>query len=494
MPDLLTKDRLRREAQRRLDEEVTKAGVSLASFVRAAWHVLEPEQPYVHGWHIDAMAEHLQAVHDGQITRLLTNVPPGTMKSLMIGVFFPAWEWGPKRKPSFRYLGASHAIHLAIRDNVKMRRLIESDWYQARWPMQLVSDQNAKGKFENDSTGFREAMAFKGMTGSRGDRVLIDDPLSVANALSEAERESANTTFRESVPLRLNNPKSSAIIVVMQRLHENDVSGLILEKEFGYVHLMLPMEFEPERKCITSIGFSDPRTKRDELLFPERFSREVVERDKKVLGPYGVAGQFQQRPAPLGGGLFKKGKALIVDALPKKLWRQVRGWDFAATESDDAAYTAGVKLAEDADGTVYVVDVLRQRLSPLGVDRALKTCAAEDGRLCVIDIPTDPGQAGKDSAGHRTRLLSGYTVMTSPESGSKTERAMPFASQWEAGNVRLLRGDWNEDYLAELGSFPVGKFSDQVDASSRAFNQLTSGPRPIVVSEEALALSRRPAR
>lgn len=493
--ELYDRDLIRRENQRRLDEELAKASVSLVSYVKAAWHVLEPDQPYVHGWHIDAISEHLEAVTLGQILRLLVNVPPGTMKSLLIGVFWPTWEWGPKNRASYRYLGTSHALHLAIRDNVKCRRLVESEWYQERWPIKLVGDQNAKGKFENTATGFREAMAFTGMTGSRGHRVLIDDPISVDGAKSEADRAAVNNTFEQSVTLRLNDPKTSAIIMIMQRLHEMDPSGLIVAKDYGYEHLMLPMEFEPGRRCKTSIGFEDPRTKDGELLFPERFPREVVERDKKPLGAYGTAGQFQQRPAPMGGGMFKRGKVEIVDAPPKKLWKTVRGWDFASTpDNPGSAATAGVKMAMDHDEVVYVLDVFHDRLSPLGVDRALKNCASADGKTCTQDIPTDPGQAGKDSAGHRTRLLHGYTVMTSPESGSKEERAGPYASQWEAGNIKLVRGPWNDAYLIELESFPVGSFADQVDASSRAYNQLTSGPRPIVISDAALAQSKRPAR
>ncbi|MGV1867950.1 MULTISPECIES: hypothetical protein [unclassified Rhizobium] len=254
----------RREAQRELDRDIERSGVSLSSFTKAAWHVLEPGQPYKHGWHIDAMSDHLEAVNRGQIIRLLINVPPGTMKSLMVGVMFPSWEWGPKGLPHMRYLGTSHSHPLAIRDNLKMHRLIASQWYQERWgnSVRLMSDQNAKLKFENDATGFREAMAFTSLTGSRGDRVLIDDPLSVDDANSDVKRDGVNDTFRESVPTRLNNTEFSAIIVVMQRLNENDVSGLIMANDFGYEHLMLPMEFEPERKCYTSIGFEDPQQDR----------------------------------------------------------------------------------------------------------------------------------------------------------------------------------------------------------------------------------------
>ena len=238
-----------------------------------AWHVLEPAAELKWGWCLDAICEHLQAVHDGRIKRLLMNVPPGCMKSLTTGVLFPAWEWGPGARSDLRFLTTAHKETLAIRDNMKCRRLIQSDWFQERWPVKLTGDQNAKSKFENTETGFRESMSFTSLTGSRGDRVIIDDPLSVDDAFSEAALQAAEDTFLEAVPSRVNN-NDSAIIVIMQRLHERDTSGIILANDLGYEHLMLPMRFESNRRCVTSIGFRDPRTRDGELLFPERFGEQ----------------------------------------------------------------------------------------------------------------------------------------------------------------------------------------------------------------------------
>ena len=289
-------------------EDKEAAEEDLSEFIKQAWHVIEPGQPYVHGWHIDAMAMHLEAVDDGDINRLLINIPPGAMKSLITGVFWPAWLWGPRNKPFLRFLCASHSQNLAVRDSTKMRRLVQSDWYQERWGdrVKLTGDQNAKTKFENTATGFREAVAAGSITGSRGDVVILDDPHSVESAASEAMRQSTKEWFLEAVPTRLNNPEKSAIVVIMQRLHEEDVSGIILTKGLGYEHLCLPMEFDPDRRCHTSIGFEDPREEDGELLFPERFPREVVERDKLVMGPYATAGQFQQTPTPRGGEIIKR--------------------------------------------------------------------------------------------------------------------------------------------------------------------------------------------
>jgi predicted phage terminase large subunit-like protein len=296
---------------------------SLVEFIRQAWSIIEPGQEYVEGWHVTAMAMHLEhcfgGEYEGEISRLLINIPPGHMKSLM-GVFYNAWLWGPKNRPWIRFLCASHAQTLAIRDTMKFRRLIMSEWYQKRWGdrVKIAGDQNAKTKIESTATGFREAVAAGGITGSRGDIVWLDDPMSVEDANSEARRASIIEWFLEAVPTRLNNPAAvydddggivkpaSVIIVVMQRLNEDDVSGVILEKNLGYEHLMLPAEYEPDRKCVTSIGFEDHRTELGEILFPQRFPREVLERDKKVMGPYAYAGQMQQRPAPAGGAIIKR--------------------------------------------------------------------------------------------------------------------------------------------------------------------------------------------
>ena len=189
-----------------------------------------------------------------------------------------------------------------------MRQLITSEWYQARWGdnVKLAKDQNEKLNFVNSVGGFRIATAITSLTGIRGDRVIIDDPHSVDSAASETQRHTEVTTFLEAIPTRLNDPIRSSIVIIMQRLHEEDVSGIILDKQLGYDHLMLPMEFDPARSFPTKLGFIDPRTEAGELLFPERFPAEVVARDKRVMGPYATAGQFQQEPTPRGGGVIKR--------------------------------------------------------------------------------------------------------------------------------------------------------------------------------------------
>jgi predicted phage terminase large subunit-like protein len=494
---------------------------SFVDFVKLAWPILEPAQPYVHGWHIDAVAEHLVAITDDQLNRLLINIPPGTMKSMLVNVFWPAWEWGPRNLPAYRYIGASHEEGLATRDTMKMRRLITSEWYQERWPLVLTGDQNAKTFFENVRTGFRISCPVKSMTGRRGDRVMWDDPHSVEAAISDAHRETALRVFDETLPTRLNNPDRSAIVIVMQRLHEQDVAGHLLEKELGYEHLMLPMEFEadhPHRKfvwqdtktaekadveqtqylnaCVkdgkdvgdwqkeylpTVVGFSDPRTKEGELLFPERFPLEVVERDKKVMGTYAVAGQFQQRPGPRTGGFFAWEELKIVPVAPR-LVKIVRYWDKAGTK-DGGAYTAGVKMGVCADGQYYVLDVVRDQWEAPQRERAMKQTAELDGTAVDIWTEQEPGSGGKESAQATVRNLAGFKIRTQRATGDKAVRAEPYSVQVEAGNVFLVKGAWNQAFIDEHKTFPRSGFKDQIDAASGAFNKLARPqPRPGVRS------------
>lgn len=468
---------------------------SLRGFIELAWPHLEPETPFKSGWAVDALCEHLEAVSNGQIKRLLINVPPGCMKSLTTNVFWPCWEWGPRGDSHLRYISASYEKGLATRDLVRGRDLLMSEWYQALWPIQFKSDQNLKTYYENTNRGWRVAASVGGaLTGYRGDRANVDDPHDVRSAESDRKREDSLRWFTETLPTRMNNQDESTIVVVMQRLHERDVSGLILQElSDSYVHLMLPMEFEPLRKCIVEVtGFEDPRTKDGELLWPERFSQKSVEDLKEVFrsqgGSYAEAAQLQQRPSPRGGGMFKRDDFQFVDR-PPDAGRTVRGWDLAATKEKGAAFTVGLKLKLSA-GKLYICDVARERAGPNEVEELLKSCAEGDGKMVAQSIPQDPGQAGKAQKARLASLLQGYNVHFSPETGSKDDRAIPFAAQVEAGNVYIVRGPWNDAFLAEAVLFPASTFKDQIDALSRAYAWLLMQREPDVALQPAMVITR----
>jgi predicted phage terminase large subunit-like protein len=416
------------------------------------------------------MCEHLEAVHNGQIKRLLMNVPPGMMKSLLTGVFFPAWEWGAGGNPSLRYLTTAHKEDLAIRDNLKCRRLISSDWYQERWSVELCGDQNAKKKFENTATGFRESMAFRSLTGSRGDRIIIDDPLSVDDAFSEAALSAAEQTFLEAVPSRVNN-QDSAIIVIMQRLHERDTAGIILSRQLGYEHLMLPMRFEPERRCATCIGFTDPRTEDGELLFPERFSEAQVSEMERTMGSFATAGQLQQRPMPRGGGLFKSDWIQHWDKLPERFDAAVISWDMTFKESATSDFVVG-QVWGRKDGAFYLVDQFRGRWDFVKSLEQFVAAARKYPRITRKLIEDKANGPAIISA--LKRKVTGIIPITPKE--SKEARANAVTTLWEARNVYLPPPDrypWvAQDFIPELLAFPSGAHDDTIDAMSQALNDL----------------------
>lgn len=487
----------RTAALRALDK--LDAETSLIDFIRLMWPVLEPGTPFIDGWAVRAVCEHLEAVTAGEINRLLINVPPGCMKSLTTNVFWPAWEWGPKALPHVRYVAAAYAESLTLRDNRKCLALIKSEPYQELWGdrFELDPDEQSKHKFSNRDMGFKLATAVGGSaTGERGDRVIIDDPHNVKDAESEAKLAEALYWFTEVMPSRVNSEKS-AIVLIMQRVNESDIAGLILEQELGYEHVCLPMRYEHDHptKTDTTIKFVDPRKEDGELLWPELFPKTRVDRDEKVMrawgGEYAIAGQHQQRPAPRGGGMFQEKDFVIIEAkdVPDS-GHVVRGWDLAATKDGRAAWTVGLKMRRTRDGNLYIEDVERLRGTPSEVDAAILKCAKADGLRCTQDLPQDPGSAGKVVKAHLAILLEGFTFHITTESGSKVDRAKPLASQAEAGKIHLVRAPWNRPFLAEACVFPAGKFLDQIDAGSRAYARLLKkkprkvGAGPLLINAE----------
>lgn len=318
MPDALT------YRGRSLEEtELIRAGIeavrceeSLGYFFRKAWRFIDPA-PFVDGWVIDALTDHLEAVCDGQIKRLLINIPPRMLKSSLCSVAFAPWVWAQRKRsltsgPGVSFLHASYAYPLAIRDSVKRRRVIKSTWYKKLFGarVEVSDDQDQKVRFKNTMGGESLITSVEaGVTGEGGDVIIVDDPNNAREALSDAVIESTNEDWwNGAMPSRLNNPKHGAIIVVQQRLGERDLSGHILENDHRneWTHLCLPMRHEPGRSFVTTIGWSDPRTEEGELLFPDRFGEPEVKRLEESMGMWRAAGQLQQRPEPQGGGIIKR--------------------------------------------------------------------------------------------------------------------------------------------------------------------------------------------
>ena len=509
--------------------EITRADAedSLAEFVRQAWHVIEPEQDYVHGWHIDFICAHLEAITDGVeldggevYNRLLINVPPGAMKSLLTSVFWPAWWWGPRNEPHKRFLCASHSQSLAIRDSTKMRRLITSHWYRERWGDRVIltGDQNAKTKFETTATGFREAVAAGSITGSRGDVVIIDDPHSVESAASDAMRQSTLEWFTEAVPTRLNNPKRSAIVVIMQRLHEEDVSGVIISRKLGYDHIMLPMRYEPGRAKTTKLGVDDPREEEGELLFPARFPEEVVDRDERVMGPYAAAGQFQQNPEPRGGGIVKRAwwqrwdkptyppfdyvVAALDTAYTEKeendpsamtVWGVFSGGDQVARITRSVnRHDEAMQMAERA----YSTEHPRAMLIYAWTERLELHDLVEKVRETVGDYGIDHLLIEDKAAGHSVaqelRRIYGYddfgVQLVNPGKADKVARLYAVQHLFADGLVYAPMKQWAETVINQISQFPKGKHDDLVDTTSMAMKYLRESGLIVRSNEHTAAL------
>lgn len=444
------------------------------------------------------------------------------MKSLLVNVFWPSWEWGPRNMPHLRYVCTSHSQNLAVRDSVKMRRLVASDWYQKRWGdrVTLTGDQNAKTKFENIKTGFREAVAFESMTGVRGDRVIIDDPHSVDSALSDAMRQSTIDTFLEAVPSRLNNPDKSAIIVIMQRLHQEDVSGVILDKQLGYDHIMLPMRFDPGRAAPTMLGYEDPRTEEGELLFPTRFPKEVVDRDERVMGPYATAGQFQQSPEPRGGGVIKR-----------EWWQLWEGQSYPQFDyvvaSIDTAYTT--KTENDASAmTVWgvwsggdqVAQVTRSVSRETEMPQILERQYTQDHpkamlmyawnerlelhelALKIQETMTNYGvdklliesKATGLSVAQELRRMFGYddfmVQMVDPKTNDKLTRLYSVQHIFAEGLIHAPDRTWADMVINQVAQFPRSKHDDLVDSTSMAVRFLRESGLLVRNSEWTSSLDR----
>ncbi len=458
---------------------------SLRHFIEQAWHVLEPANPFVPGWHIDAICEHLEAITRREINKLIINIPPRHAKSLIVSVFWPMWQW--INAPYERFIYASYAQVLSTRDSLKCRRLIQSEWYQERWAdrFQLTGDQNQKMRFDNDKMGYRIATSVGGVaTGEGGSCICGDDLHNVIEGESDKKRVAVLIWWDESMSTRLDNPDTGAKVLVMQRIHEEDVSGHALASERGYIHLCLPARYEGNRvKTVIPLGnpFEDPRTIEGEPLWPARYNDNILTELEQELsafgGEYAVAGQLQQRPVSRKGGMF------LVDNFQKaqtfntdKIKKSIRYWDKAATEGG-GAYTCGVLMHLLSDNRLVIEDVTKGQWATHKREDKIKECVISDNQS-YPDVKTwmeeEGGSGGKDSARFTIRNNAGYNVYAEHVSGkgSKEIRAEPYSVQVNNGNVTLIEAPWNKSFIDNHRLFPRGKFKDDIDAASGAFNQL----------------------
>jgi len=474
------RDLLRSLREQREREEA--AFQHLWPFAKMLWPILEPQTALKENWHLQVICEHLEAVSAYQIQNLIINVPPGSMKSLLVSVLWPAWQW--LHRPSWRCIAASASIGLTLRDAMRNRDVITSNMYQEvfkpKWS--LSEDQNAKGFFKTTETGFRKSVSVDGkVTGERGDAILVDDPLDAKEAFSKPARDTVLLWWDQAMANRVSDPARVQRVLIMQRLHEEDLTGHLL-RQGGWEHLCIPMEYESARHCRTGIGWSDPRTEEGALMFEARFPRDVVEAERKRLGSAGYAGQMQQLPAAAEGNMFRRSdwRWWRPSGAAPALRRPKGSTELPSVEppdrfdiiyiSVDASFKDGAKtdfVAIQAwglkDASRYLLRRLKKRMGFTDTLLSLEAFRKAYPRAKILIEDKANGSAIVD-------VLKGKVtgvIEINPE-GGKESRAAAIQPQVEGGNVFLPEYDPTiEEYVDEFAAFPRGRNDDEVDATSQ---------------------------
>lgn len=451
-----------------LSENALRAGSDAAAedfYTFSRWMFMHQRgYKWVKAEHHAIICQALMRVYNGECKRLIINIPPRYSKTQLCIIDFIAWTLG--HHPDAEYIHTSYSGRLATGNSWQTRELVQHEAYKRVFPaVQLRDDSQAKDEWRTTDGGCVYAVGAGGtITGygagkhreGFGGAILIDDPHKADEARSDVMRQNVIDWFQNTLESRKNSP-DTPIILVMQRLHEHDLSGWLLDGGNGE---------EWEHVCLPALR--DDGT----ALWPAKHTAEDLHRMMNA-SPYNFSGQYQQQPAPPEGNLFKPDNIPVVDALYEYM-TYVRAWDLAST-AGGGDWTVGFKLGMDYEGgRVTIADIVRLRGSPEDVEQAIKNTAARDGRDCVIHIPQDPGQAGKSQIAYLTKQLMGYTVVSATVTGDKITRAEPFASQCNVGNISMLRAEWNDALINEMRMFPNSVFDDQVDAGSLAFEGLTA--------------------
>lgn len=468
---------------------------SFYRFIQEFWPVI-CHDPFQTNWHIPYICGQCQEVAIRVANRepnphdLIINVPPGTSKTTICSVMFPVWCW--TRWPWMRVLTFSYNQDISLNPAEIAIRLIESDMFRRVYPdIRLSPGSSAKSKHYiqyllNDkwyTGGYRLSSSVTGgATGFHGDILIVDDPLNPNQASSDADRKTANDFHEQTLPTRKTEKKVAVTMLIMQRLHENDPTGFLLnKKKLKIRHIRLPADISDPAYAKLVSPPELVANYVDDLLDPVRLDRKTIEDLEERLGQYGAAAQLGQNPTPPAGGMFKVDRMIIIDKVPPdvSIIKRVRFWDKAGTDplrekNKDPAYTVGALWWLLANSKYVVADVIRGRWSASDREDMILATAQADGKDVEIWTEQEPGSGGKESAEFTVRNLAGFSIRAERPVGNKTARADTMSVQVERYNVQLLRGDWNHDFIEEFRFFPNSKFKDQVDASSGAFAKLVA--------------------
>jgi predicted phage terminase large subunit-like protein len=445
------------------DHEILQALLreDLASFVRKTFNALCPGQSYLHNWHIEAIAYELMRVARGEVRRLLITLPPRSLKSICASVAFPAWVLG--HNPTKRIICVSYANDLTARHARDFRTVVLSDWYQPLFPLTRAC-KDTELEFVTTREGYRYGTSIGGtLTGRGGSLIIIDDPLKPEEALSRVARDRVRQWFDGTLYPRLDDKARDSIVLVMQRLHLDDLAGYLLEKG-GWHHLNLPaIAVEPQRIEIGPKRYFDRAI--GDLLHPERETPSVLEEAKANLGSFYFEAQYQQRPVPETGNLINWTWFQVYDHLPNQGPHDqiVQSWDTAskAGELNDFSVCSTWLITEN---TFYLIDVLRARLDyPSLRRRAIETRDRFNAHAVLIE---DKG-SGTSLIQDLARSGEIHPIKIEPE-GDKVTRMATQAAKIEAGQARIPReAPWLDEFRSEILAFPYGRHDDQVDSLSQ---------------------------
>jgi len=449
-------------------------------------------------WHIPYLCSELQEIAERVGRResrkhdLLINIPPGTTKTITCSIMFPIWCW--TRWHWMRFITASYSASLALESAEYSRDIMRSEKFKAVYPeLEIKDDKDTKSNFKVVKRvlgsfpgrqsrilhgGNRYSTSIGGtVTGYHGHINIWDDPINPHKAVSEVELNNANRWVDTTLSMRKTDKEVTTTIGIMQRVHENDPSGhMLAKKKSNLKHICLPGEIRNYRDQLEPKELE--KNYKNGLLDPKRMNWDVLKDMEADLGQYGYAGQIGQKPTPPGGGMFKVDNLIAVEKLPSEvdIKEVVRYWDKAGSQ-DTGAYTVGVKIARDKKGIFHIVDVKRFQKSAEERERIIRQTAEADGKAVKQYIEQEPGSGGKESAEATIRNLAGFRCEADRPTGDKVYRADPFSVQVNNGNVTMLKGDWNHDFVEELRFFPFGTYQDQVDAASGAFEKVRVGNR-----------------
>lgn len=461
-----------------LDEiRAEKAKRSLLDFVRQSWSVIEPGSPFIEGWHHGAICEHLEAVTRGEIRKLIISVPPEHSKSTIVAKCWPAWGW--ILNPSFDWLFSSYSAQRSIGDSVECRRILDSAWYRRNWGdlFNLTSDQNQKSRFKNSSGGQRISMGLLGAgTGEHADAVVCDDPHSIRDQWSPKRLDATVQTWDQVMSRCVNDPKTSRHVLILQRLHHRDLAAHCL-KQGGYEYLMLPTEYEPSRLSSTSIKWKDPRRRRGELLWSDRFGPTEVKDAKVRLAPRGFSAQHQQNPSMEEGAIFKRDRFKYYANDPRAILGQmeetIQSWDMAfkdlVTSSKVAGHLWGKKGADR-----FLLDRICEHLDFVGSITAVEAMTTKwPSALAKIIEDKANGPAVIASLSRKVTGLIPWPPK-GQVMGSKIARAYASQPEIEAGNIWLpdpKTHPWVEEFVEYCVAFPGGEYDDDIDAMTQALER-----------------------